>query len=87
MLMLRRKFIENSFLLATITGLRTRISEDFNTYLANDKNTMENARLVLLTMQRQSREQGMASQAFLDSGDYNLVELITFVQQQARKKS
>ena len=78
MLMLRRKFIENSFLLATITGLRTRISEDFNTYLANDKNTMENARLVLLTMQRQSREQGMASQAFLDSGDYNLVELITF---------
>ena len=74
--MLRRKFLQNSLLLASVSGINYRLSENFNTKSTDKDSALEKAKLALLTMPRKPTEQGMASIAFLDSGDYNIVELI-----------
>lgn len=76
--MLRRKFLQNSLLLASASGINNRLSVNLGKHSTDSDNPLEKAKMALLTMQRNSKEQGMASIAFLNSGDYDLVVLIAF---------
>ncbi len=74
--MLRRKFLQSGLLFASAAGINKNITGNYIKVLNDEDSSFDKAKLALLSMQRKQKEQGMASLAFLDAGDSEVVVLI-----------